>query len=145
VHLQTRCAPVATRITLTAADFVRGGGAYLGLCAGAYYATARVVFEPGTPMEVVGDRALAFFPGIGRGCAFPGEHSDWFQSHSTAASTARLCTPDTSAQHGASICLCISTTVHRWPLPLQCNMQSLLDLVLTCAAHVFVCTQGLTT
>jgi glutamine amidotransferase-like uncharacterized protein len=58
--------------TLTAAEFVQSGGAYLGLCAGAYYATARVVFEPGTPMEVVGDRELAFFPGIGRGCAFPG-------------------------------------------------------------------------
>lgn len=31
-----------------AADYVEGGGAYLGLCAGAYYACARVEFEPGS-------------------------------------------------------------------------------------------------
>ena len=31
-----------------AAEYVEGGGAYLGLCAGAYYACARVEFEPGS-------------------------------------------------------------------------------------------------
>ncbi len=30
------------------ADFVRDSGAYLGLCAGAYYACARVEFEEGS-------------------------------------------------------------------------------------------------
>jgi hypothetical protein len=30
------------------AGYVERGGAYLGLCAGAYYACARVEFEPGT-------------------------------------------------------------------------------------------------
>lgn len=35
-----------------------------------------MVFEPGTPLEVVGDRELAFFPGIARGCAFPGTQHD---------------------------------------------------------------------
>lgn len=54
------------------ADFVHSGGSYLGLCAGAYFGCSRVVFEPGTPLEVVGDRELAFFPGIARGAAFPG-------------------------------------------------------------------------
>jgi biotin--protein ligase len=44
----------------------------LGLCAGGYYAASRVEFEPGTPLEVVGDRELAFFPGVARGAAFPG-------------------------------------------------------------------------
>ena len=29
-------------------EYVRGGGAYLGLCAGAYYASATVDFEAGT-------------------------------------------------------------------------------------------------
>ncbi len=33
---------------LCAAEHVEGGGSYLGLCAGAYYACARVEFEPGT-------------------------------------------------------------------------------------------------
>lgn len=32
--------------------YVSSGGAYLGLCAGAYYACRRVEFEPGGPLEV---------------------------------------------------------------------------------------------
>lgn len=53
------------------ADYVRRGGAYLGLCAGAYYGSARCEFELGhAPLEVVGSRELAFFPGTCRGAAF---------------------------------------------------------------------------
>ena len=55
------------------AEYVNGGGSYLGLCAGAYYACARVEFEMGSELEVVGERELAFFPGIGRGSVAPGE------------------------------------------------------------------------
>ncbi|TQV97858.1 biotin apo-protein ligase [Cordyceps javanica] len=55
------------------ADFVRRGGAYLGLCAGGYYASRRCEFEVGNPpLEVVGGRELAFFPGTCRGGAFKG-------------------------------------------------------------------------
>lgn len=53
-------------------DWVESGGSYLGFCAGGYYASARVEFEVGTPMEVTGDRELAFFPGVCRGTSFPG-------------------------------------------------------------------------
>ncbi|EUC61223.1 biotin-protein ligase, partial [Rhizoctonia solani AG-3 Rhs1AP] len=53
-------------------DFVERGGAYLGICAGAYFGSARVEWEVGTPLQVVGDRALKFFPGTSRGCAYPG-------------------------------------------------------------------------
>jgi glutamine amidotransferase-like uncharacterized protein len=60
-------------VSCSAAEFVElAGGSYLGLCAGAYYGSSRVVFEPGTPLEVIGDRELAFFPGIARGAAYPG-------------------------------------------------------------------------
>lgn len=52
--------------------FVEQGGAYLGICAGAYYASARCEFEEGTKMEVVGERELAFFDGVARGTAYPG-------------------------------------------------------------------------
>ncbi|QRV98860.1 biotin-[acetyl-CoA-carboxylase] ligase [Ceratobasidium sp. AG-Ba] len=52
--------------------FVSDGGAYLGICAGAYFGSSRVEWEVGTPLEVVGDRALKFFPGTCRGCAYPG-------------------------------------------------------------------------
>ncbi|KAJ9084250.1 biotin holocarboxylase synthetase [Entomophthora muscae] len=53
-------------------SFVRKGGKYLGLGAGAYYASDRIDFEAGTRYEVKGDRPLSFFPGSCRGAAFPG-------------------------------------------------------------------------
>lgn len=53
-------------------QYVNGGGNYLGFCAGGYYACARCEFEVGGEMEVVGDRELAFYPGVCRGLAFPG-------------------------------------------------------------------------
>ncbi|KAK3303202.1 biotin-protein ligase [Chaetomium strumarium] len=54
-------------------QFIRGGGAYLGFCAGGYYGSRRCEFEVGNPeMEVVGSRELAFFPGTCRGGAFKG-------------------------------------------------------------------------
>ena len=54
------------------ARYVRDGGSYLGLCAGAYFAAARVDFELGTPLEVTGPRELAFFPGAAVGAVAPG-------------------------------------------------------------------------
>jgi biotin---protein ligase len=53
-------------------QFVEEGGAYIGFCAGAYFGSARCEFEVGKSLEVVGDRELAFFPGICRGSAFAG-------------------------------------------------------------------------
>ncbi|KAI8324848.1 class II aaRS and biotin synthetase [Martensiomyces pterosporus] len=52
--------------------WVYGGGRYLGFCAGGYYGSSRCEFEPGTPMEVIGDRELALFKGTCMGCAYPG-------------------------------------------------------------------------
>ena len=55
------------------ADCVRRGGSYLGLCAGGYYGSRRCEFEVGNqPLEVIGSRELAFFPGTCRGGAFKG-------------------------------------------------------------------------
>ncbi|KAM0246375.1 hypothetical protein ACHAQJ_010245 [Trichoderma viride] len=54
-------------------EFVRRGGAYLGLCAGGYYGSGRCEFEVGNKtLEVVGNRELGFFPGTCRGGAFKG-------------------------------------------------------------------------
>lgn len=54
-------------------QYVNRGGCYLGFCAGGYYGSARCEFEvDDKEMAVVGDRELAFFPGICRGLAFPG-------------------------------------------------------------------------
>ncbi|GAA5928180.1 biotin--[acetyl-CoA-carboxylase] ligase BPL1 [Sporobolomyces koalae] len=53
-------------------EYVAAGGKYLGICAGAYYACREIEFEKGTPLEVVGERELAFFPGLCRGTTFPG-------------------------------------------------------------------------
>ncbi|TVY84576.1 Biotin--protein ligase [Lachnellula suecica] len=65
-------------------QYVRRGGAYLGLCAGAYYGSSRCEFEVGNgKLEVVGSRELSFFPGTCRGCAFKG-----FVYHSEAGAKA---------------------------------------------------------
>ncbi|KAF4595484.1 biotin apo-protein ligase [Ophiocordyceps camponoti-floridani] len=54
-------------------EYVRHGGAFLGLCAGGYYGSTRCEFEVGNPpLDVVGFRELAFFPGACRGAAFSG-------------------------------------------------------------------------
>ncbi|KAG8987136.1 ATP binding, partial [Tulasnella sp. 427] len=53
-------------------EYVKLGGSFLGICAGGYYGSARVEWEIGTHLEVVGDRELAFFPGTAKGCAFEG-------------------------------------------------------------------------
>jgi biotin--protein ligase len=53
--------------------YVNSGGKYLGICAGAYYASANIEWEVGRPgMEVTGPRPLRFFPGLSKGCVYPG-------------------------------------------------------------------------
>ena len=44
-------------------SFVEQGGAYLGICAGAYYAARDIMWAQDTPHQIGGSRALAFFPG----------------------------------------------------------------------------------
>lgn len=44
--------------------YVEMGGAYLGLCAGAYYAGNSIQFAMNTPLQVSGNRELNFFAGI---------------------------------------------------------------------------------
>ena len=44
-------------------SFVRGGGKFLGICAGAYYACGKILFAQGTPLQVIEERELGFFPG----------------------------------------------------------------------------------
>ena len=53
--------------------YVESGGCYLGICAGAYFGCASIVFEEGSPLEVTGSRELAFFPGQGFGPAYGNE------------------------------------------------------------------------
>lgn len=50
--------------------FVEQGGGYLGICAGSYYAGRTVEFGQGTDLQVMGERELAFFPGIVQGPTF---------------------------------------------------------------------------
>lgn len=73
------------------AAFVRQGGRFLGICAGAYYASKSIEFERGGPLEVVAERELQFFPGIARGPAYgPGTFS--YQGDG-GARIALLCSP----------------------------------------------------
>lgn len=50
-------------------SWVEDGGSYLGICAGAYFGCARIDFERGCELEVISDRELGFFSGVGRGSA----------------------------------------------------------------------------
>ncbi|KAL9546035.1 hypothetical protein PS6_007870 [Mucor atramentarius] len=53
--------------------FVEQGGRYLGLCAGAYYASTNIEFEKGRAlMEIIQPRELGFYPGLCRGTTYPG-------------------------------------------------------------------------
>lgn len=52
------------------AEFVAGGGRYLGLCAGGYYGSAFIEFEKGGELEICAPRELAFFPGRAVGPAY---------------------------------------------------------------------------
>jgi biotin--protein ligase len=78
---------VKTRVTKRIGEYVREGGRYLGICAGAYFGAKEVVFDQGGDMEVRGDRELvswspcskalaetaqAFFPGTCVGPTHPG-------------------------------------------------------------------------
>ena len=59
-----------------------GGGGYLGICAGAYYASSFVEFARGDPLlEVVGWRELGFFSGAAVGPLYTGFD---YQTHSGA-------------------------------------------------------------
>lgn len=63
--------------------FVEEGGSFLGICAGAYFASSEVVFEKGTPLEVHEERDLSFFPGAAVGTLYP--HSPFTYDSETGA------------------------------------------------------------
>ena len=44
-------------------DFVKNGGTYLGICAGAYFAGSFLEFAKGTKLEIIEKRNLALFEG----------------------------------------------------------------------------------
>jgi len=48
-------------------DFVSSGGAYLGICAGAYYGCAEILWDEGGTDEIAGSRTLGFYPGRATG------------------------------------------------------------------------------
>ena len=64
-HLNEECASLIK-------EFISNGGSYLGICAGAYFSSNHVVFDPNGPLRVVGPRSLALFPGRTVGPAYPG-------------------------------------------------------------------------
>lgn len=47
--------------------YLEAGGAYLGVCAGAYYASAAVAWEVASPQRITGQRELALFDGVAHG------------------------------------------------------------------------------
>ena len=60
--------------------FVKNGGNFLGIGAGAYFASAYCNFEEGTDLEVCEPRELGFFPGTAKGSVYPGFQYDTVES-----------------------------------------------------------------
>ncbi|MDP1573807.1 MAG: BPL-N domain-containing protein [Coxiellaceae bacterium] len=58
-------------------QFVKEGGTYLGVCAGAYYAARKTLFARGLPHEIVLDGALSFFEGEAIGPVFSEAQFDY--------------------------------------------------------------------
>lgn len=54
----------------TIRQWVEEGGAYFGICAGAYFGSASISFEKGTDLEITGNRDLRFFEGTAIGPAY---------------------------------------------------------------------------
>ena len=79
------------------AAWVADGGRYLGICAGAYFASDSISFERGRQgYQVEGDRPLKFFPGKCTGTAFKGFEYD-------TENGARDCMIDLEAQAFESV------------------------------------------
>lgn len=72
-------------------SFVENGGTYLGICAGAYYASARIEFDKDFPLEICEERELAFFRGTAVGPAYGKGTFDYMSRSGVRA--ARLSTP----------------------------------------------------
>ncbi len=87
-------------------EFVEQGGTYLGICAGAYFASAKVEFEKGGELEIVDKRDLGFFPGIAIGPAY-GRLGEFHYDASIGARIGRLLFPDGTKMpvyfHGGNI------------------------------------------
>ena len=49
-------------------DFVKEGGTYLGICAGAYYGCANIEFQKGTPDEILAPRKIGLLKATAYGC-----------------------------------------------------------------------------
>lgn len=58
-------------------QFVKEGGCYLGICAGAYYAAHKTLFARGLPYELQLDGALNFFEGEAIGPVFSEKKFDY--------------------------------------------------------------------
>lgn len=66
-------------------SYVEDGGAYLGICAGAYYGCASTEFDKGGPQEVITSRDLAFFKGRALGPVIP-PYDPWSEKTSRVIS-----------------------------------------------------------
>lgn len=71
-------------------DYVERGGSYLGLCAGAYFATRAFEFDRGGELEILATRELSFFPGCAIGPAY-GVGTYRYDSHYGARASKLSC------------------------------------------------------
>lgn len=72
--------------------YLEAGGAFLGVCAGAYYAAARVAWEAGSPDATAGTRELALFEGTARG-SLHDLAAPYSLDHVRCTAVTRVCVP----------------------------------------------------
>ena len=68
-------------------QYVERGGSYLGICAGAYFASGAIEFEKGGQIEVCGERKLKFFPGLAVGPAYGSNKYSYTSEKGAAAAS----------------------------------------------------------
>ncbi|HMO02685.1 MAG TPA: BPL-N domain-containing protein [Oligoflexia bacterium] len=69
-------------------NYVKQGGRYLGICAGAYYGTSQVIWNAGKKDQIIEDRELKFFKGSAIGPAF--KNPPYSYTDESSARIARL-------------------------------------------------------
>jgi glutamine amidotransferase-like uncharacterized protein len=75
-------------------DFVENGGNFLGICAGGYYGSSVIEFELNTPLEIIAERELEFFPGVAQGPAYGINQFDYRSEKGARIAKIHLPSPD---------------------------------------------------
>lgn len=96
-------------------NYIKEGGKYLGICAGAYYACSQIEFAKGQGLQVIADRELHFFPGKAVGPIFNADTFCYF-SHKGAKAVSISSSSTNSSFHSFFNGGCYFELAGKYPL-----------------------------